>query len=157
MFDTESDWKSAINLICDILRGSSSLEVQIRSSLNEGDSKRTRSSGWRYEQTQPHQIARNAPLTLFSPEHLRDLLERMASSEIFLAYEAASDLDLNPDMDAALSEFSSIDVTLVKLTVGSVALSWLLVSLGSPRDLLLWKIKYHLRKSKLSDSARNNT
>ena len=81
----------------------------------------------------------------------------MATSEIFLAYEAAPDLDLNPDMDAALSEFSSIDVTLVKLTVGSVALSWLLVSLGSPRDLLLWKIKYHLRKSKLSDSAHGHT
>jgi hypothetical protein len=153
MFENEIDWKSATRLICDILRGSSSLAVQHRSSHMEGVRKGAQSSGWRYEQTQPHQIALDNASTLFSPGHLRDVLERMSVSEIFFAYEATLDLELTPDMDGALSEFSSIDLTLVKLTVGSVALAWLLVSLGSPRDLVLWKMKYHLRKAKLIDSS----
>lgn len=71
----------------------------------------------------------------------------MSASDFFLAYEAVPDLELTAQIDAALSEFSSIDLTLVKLTVGSVTLTWLLVSLGSSRDLVLWKMKYHLRKA----------
>ena len=147
MFENEADWKSATTVICDILRGSSSLAVQTRSSRAESGRQRSQSSSWRYEQTQPHHVGPDLTSALFSPGHLRDVLTRMSASDFFLAYEAAPDLELTAQIDAALSEFSSIDLTLVKLTVGSVALTWLLVSLGSSRDLVLWKMKYHLRKA----------
>ena len=153
MFENETDWKSATTVICDILRGSSSLAVQTRSSQAENGRQRSQSLSWRYEQTQPHHVGPDPASALFSSGHLRDVLTRMSASDFFFAYEAVPDLELTAHIDAALSEFSSIDLTLVKLTVGSVALTWLLVSLGSPRDLVLWKMKYHLRKAQLFDPS----
>jgi hypothetical protein len=149
MFQREADWKSATALICDVMRGSASLSVESRSSALVGEERQTYSSKWRYEQKQPHRLAPSSAPRLFSPPQLRESLEKIADAEIFLAYEVLPEAALGPTADASLAQFSSAEITLVTLTVGAVITSWALVSLGNPRDLILWKMKYHLRDNPL--------
>jgi hypothetical protein len=149
MFQREADWKSATALICDVMRGSASLSVQSRSSVLVGEDRQTYSSKWRYEQKQPHRLAPSSAPRLFSPQQLRETLEKIADAKIFLAYEVLPEAALGATADASLAKFSSAEITLVTLTVGAVITSWALVSLGNPRDLILWKMKYHLRDDTL--------
>ena len=148
-FEHEGDWKSATTLICDVMRGSASLAVESRSSVLVGEERQTHFSKWRYEQKQPHRSVPSSAPRLFSPQQLQEALEKIADSEVFFAYETFPEAALGPTADASLAQFSSAQITLVTLTVGTVVTSWALVSLGSPRDLILWKMKYHLREATL--------
>lgn len=144
MFQREADWKNAATLICDVMRGSASLAMESRASTMVGGQRQTHSARWHYDQTQPHRAVPSAP-RLFSPEQLRDCLATMADRENFLAYEASPGSTLGPSAEASLDQFSSAEITLVTLRVGTVITSWALVGLGNSRDLVLWKMRYHLR------------
>ncbi|MET0747735.1 MAG: hypothetical protein ABWY49_06060, partial [Rhizobium sp.] len=136
MFEREADWSNATTLICDVLRGSSTLAVETRHSGDSTDGRVAHFSSWAYEQTQAHGFVSDSAPRLFSIDHLRNTLGKMSEAENLFVYETSFDLHLG-DVSEALSEFSSINVSVVKLTVGSVVLSWMLVSLDHPRDLIL--------------------
>lgn len=145
MFEREADWKNATTLICDVMRGSASLAMESRSSTMVGDKPQTHSAKWHYEQTQPHRAEPSSGPRLFSLEQLRECLAKMEGEENFLAYEASPGASFGATADGSLAQFSSAKITLVTLKVGTVVTSWALVSLGNARDLILWKMRYHLR------------
>lgn len=149
MFEREVDWKKATVLICDIMRGSAALEVQSHTSVASEGGRTAQSSSWRYEQTQAHQLTPYTTPRLFSLDHLRELLDQMSKAEIVYVYETSGGEQLRAEVEDALLEFAAIEVTVVKLAVGFEHLSWILISLHQPRDLILWKMKYHLRGNAL--------
>lgn len=148
MFQQEADWKNATKLICDVLRGSGSLAVECHSSTIEKGERQTHFSSWSYTQTQPHRAARLCEPRLFSLEHLEAILSHMSNGDVF-AYEVSDAQSLGPEPKEAFAKFSAISLSLVRLVVGEVAPSWILVSLANPRDLILWKMQYHLRDIRL--------
>ena len=149
MFSREANWKAAVAVICDVMRGSSKLSVETHVSAAAGPERRTDFSNWSYEQTQPFRVAEPPVPRLFTIEHLRDILLGMSKADIFYVYEVNASARLGPDLERSLADFSSIEVSLVTLTVGDVVMAWVLVSLGQARDDILWKMQYHLRNGRL--------
>ena len=88
MFKQEADWSNAITVISDVMRGSSALSVETRSSGREELGNRTHFSRWRYEQVQPHRGSADASPRLFTDDHLATFLEELGSAKILFAYQA---------------------------------------------------------------------
>jgi len=147
MFEKEADWKIATKLICDLLRGSGSLAVTRHSSLTEDGERRHRFSSWHYSQTQAHGEGQDSEPRLFTLEQLGETLTKMSEAGVAYAYETSGVENFSDDVDSKLREFSAIKATLVQLVIGDVRMSWVLVGLSNPRDLILWKMQYHLRNA----------
>ncbi|WFS01530.1 hypothetical protein [Rhizobium tumorigenes] len=145
MFKREADWKLATKLICDVMRGTATLRVETHSSSIDNGDRKNLFSAWSYNQNQPHQASPSSELRLFSLDHLEKLLVQMPKADMYFAYETPDFQRLGLEAEEALSNFSEILVSSVQLVVGDVSMSWVLVSTRNPRDIILWKMQYHLK------------
>ena len=106
MFSREANWKAAVTVICDVMRGSSKLSVETHVSAAAGSERRTDFSNWSYEQTQPFRVAEPPGPRLFTMEQLRAILVEMSKTDIFYVYEVNPSARLGPDLERSLAEFS---------------------------------------------------
>lgn len=149
MFEKEADWKSATMLICDLLKGSGSLAVERHSSTIVDGERRHDFSSWQYSQTQAHGKGQASNPRLFTLDQLEDTLTRMSEADVAFAYETSGFESFSDNVEGNLLDFSAIKATLVRLVIGDVRMSWTLIGLSNPRDLILWKMQYHLRDVRL--------
>ena len=69
----------------------------------------------------------------------------MSEADVAFAYETSGLERFSDNVEGKLLDFSAIKATLVQLVIGDVRMSWTLIGLNNPRDLILWKMQYHLR------------
>ena len=149
MFSRQADWKAAVTVICDVMRGTSAIAVETHASSAKDSQRQTEVSKWRYEQTQPFRSSEATTHRLFTLEQLRGVLTDMSDADLFYVYEIDPAARFASGIENSLADFSSIEVSFVTLSVGDAVMAWVLVTLGQPRDLILWKMKYHLRDASL--------
>ncbi len=149
MFENEADWKSATKLICDLLQGSGSLAVERHSSAIVDGERRHDVSSWQYSQKHAHGKGQAFYPRLFTLDQLEDTLRRMSEADVDFAYETSGFERFSDSIEGRLLDFSTIKATLVQLVIGDVRMSGTLIGLSNPRDLILWKMQYHLRDVQL--------
>lgn len=149
MFEKEADWEIAAKLICDLLRGSGSLSVQYHSSAIEDGERQNHFSSWHYSQRQARKEAQDSEPRLFTLEQLGETLIKMSKADVAFSYETSGSEGFSENVKSVLSQFAAIKATSVQLAIGDVEMSWMLIGLSNPRDLILWKMQYHLRNTRL--------